>query len=359
MRMQKPSSDRLLATIALALLGMGCLLVLWPFLTSLLWAAILASTTWPLLMRLDAWTGGRRLLAASLMTVLVTVVFLGPVTTVALAMADNIAELARVVMAMIHDGLPDMPEWLSQLPLIGPALTNYWQQFAHDGERLMQELAKLSEPAQSIALAGGRALGRGVIDIALSVFLSFFIFVHGEHLLARIHTALWRLTGQRAVHVLGLVHGTVTGVIYGVLGTALAQAVLATMGLAIAGVPGAVLLGLATFFLSVVPVGPPLIWGGAAFWLFQQGQIGWAVFMAAWGFLVVSTVDNIIKPLIISRGASLPFAVVFLGVLGGVLAFGVIGAFIGPTLLAVGFMLIKEWTASQSSGVPDSDDAEL
>ena len=121
----------------------------------------------------------------------------------------------------------------------------------------------------------------------------------------------------------------------------------ALIGFLIVGVPGAVLLGAATFLLSVVPVGPPLVWGGAAFWLFQQGEPMWAVFMAAWGFFVVSTVDNFIKPFIISRGAKLPFAVVFLGVLGGVLAFGVIGAFLGPALLAVGFRLLNEWSASQ------------
>jgi predicted PurR-regulated permease PerM len=133
----------------------------------------------------------------------------------------------------------------------------------------------------------------------------------------------------------------------------LAQGVLASIGFLIAGVPGAMLLGVVTFFASVVPVGPPMVWGGAAIWLFQQGQVGWAVFMAAWGFFLVSTVDNVIKPFIISRGSSLPFAVVFLGVLGGVLAFGVIGAFLGPTLLALGYRLLGEWT---SPGVESSTD---
>jgi predicted PurR-regulated permease PerM len=138
---------------------------------------------------------------------------------------------------------------------------------------------------------------------------------------------------------------TVHGVIYGVLGTAMAQGVLAAIGFAIAGVPSSVLLGLITFFLSVVPVGPPLVWGGVAFWLFQQNETGWAIFVFIWGFLLVSTVDNIIKPFIISRGSRLPFVVVFLGVLGGVLAFGVIGAFLGPVLLAVTYQLVIEWTS--------------
>ena len=99
-------------------------------------------------------------------------------------------------------------------------------------------------------------------------------------------------------------------------------------------------------------MGPPLIWGPAAFWLFQQGELGWAIFVAAWGFFVVSTVDNVLKPLIISRGASLPFILVLLGVLGGVFAFGFIGVFLGPTLLAVGYRLMTEWTAGLAEGMP-------
>lgn len=342
-----PGSDRFLATLALALLGAGCILVLWPFLTALIWAAILVSTSWPAFLWLDRGVGGRRTLAACLMTLLVTVVLLGPIVAVALAMADNAAELGRAASALVRDGLPDAPAWLASLPLIGQSIHDFWQQFAHDGHRLMAELEKLAKPAQATALAAGRAVAAGVLDMGISVFLAFFFFIYGEALAERLRIALERLSGVRASYLLGIVRGTVTGVIYGILGTGLAQGVLAAIGFVIAGVPGAVLLGVATFFLSVVPVGPPLVWGGAAIWLFQDGQPGWAAFVAAWGFFLVSTVDNVIKPFIISRGASLPFAIVFLGVLGGVLAFGVIGAFLGPTLLAVGYRLITEWTAAE------------
>lgn len=331
------------------------MLVLWPFLTALVWAAILASTSWPAFLRLDRIVGGRRTLAATLMTLLVTVVLLGPILAVALALADNVAELGRAASALIKDGLPDAPSWLASLPLMGQSIHDYWQQFAHDGRGLMDELEKLAKPAQAAALAGGRLVGNGVLDMAISVFLAFFFFRHGEALAIRLRIALERLAGPRAIYLLGVARGTVTGVIYGILGTGLAQGVLAAIGFAIAGVPGAVLLGVATFFLSVVPVGPPLVWGGAAIWLFQQGQPGWAAFVAAWGFLLVSTVDNVVKPFIISRGASLPFAIVFLGVLGGVLAFGVIGAFLGPTLLAVGYRLTSEWTAVESAPSAEVD----
>lgn len=345
--MDSPRSDRLLATLALTLLGAGCTLVLLPFLTALVWAAILATTSWHVLMYLDRLVKGRRTLAAALVTLLITVVLLGPIVAVALGMADNVAELGRAVAAVTKDGLPDAPAWLTRVPLIGHAVHDYWQQFAHNGVRLMAELKKFAEPAQDWVLSGGRIIGRGVIDIGLSVFLAFFFLLHGEALATRLRIAMVRLAGQRAVYLVEIARGTVTGVIYGILGTALAQGVLAAIGFAIGGVPGAVLLGVMTFFFSVIPVGPPLIWGGAAIWLFQQGQPGWAIFVAAWGFFIVSTVDNVIKPFIISRGSSLPFAIVFLGVLGGVLAFGVIGVFLGPTMLALGYRLLSEWTTAE------------
>lgn len=344
-----PSSDRALAVLALTLLGAGCLLVLWPFLTALVWAAILVSTSWPAFLWLDRSVGGQRALAASLMTLLVTAVLLGPIASVALALADNVAELGRAVSALVKNGLPDAPFWLASLPFVGQSIHDYWQQFAHDSQKLMAALEGFAKPAQTAAMAGGRVVGKGVLDMSISVFIAFFFFLHGEALAGRLRVALQRLTGERAIYLLGIVRGTVTGVIYGILGTGLAQGVLAAIGFAIAGVPGAVLLGVATFFLSVAPVGPPLVWIGAAIWLFQDGQPGWAIFVVAWGFFLISTVDNVIKPFIISRGARLPFAVVFLGVLGGVLAFGVIGAFLGPTLLAVGYRLATEWTTAGSA----------
>lgn len=344
-------ADRLLAIVALTLLGVGCVYVLWPFMSSLAWAAILASTCWPALLWLDRLLKGRRVMAASLVTALITLVVLGPVTALAFGLADNIAQMGQGVANLMNSGLPDAPAWLRKLPLVGDSLFEYWQRLAHDGKRLMVELSKLADPAQKLALDTGRVVGKGVIDLGLSVFLAFFLFLHGESLALRLRVALSRLAGARAGYLIDITQGTVNGVIYGILGTALAQGVLAAIGFLVAGVPAAMLLGVVTFFFSVIPVGPPLVWGGAAIWLFQQGELGWAVFVAAWGFFLVSTVDNVIKPFIISRGSRLPFAVVLLGVLGGVLAFGVIGVFLGPTLLALGYRLLNEWTTSAN---PDS-----
>jgi predicted PurR-regulated permease PerM len=163
-------------------------------------------------------------------------------------------------------------------------------------------------------------------------------------------SAVERIAGERGQHLLEVAGNTVRGVVYGILGTALVQAVIAGIGFLIAGVPGAGVLALLTFFLSVVPVGPPLVWLPASLWLFQQGSTGWGVFMLIWG-VGVSSVDNVVKPWIISQGSAMPFLLIFFGVIGGALAFGFIGVFIGPTLLAVGYRLVAEWFASSRTDV--------
>jgi predicted PurR-regulated permease PerM len=159
--------------------------------------------------------------------------------------------------------------------------------------------------------------------------------------------AAQRIAGDRGMHLASVAATTVRGVVLGILGTALVQGVVAAIGFWIAGIQAAPLLGLLTFVASPVPVGPPLIWVPAGAWLIYDGHTGWGIFVLLWGTFAVSTIDNVIKPLIISRGVDLPFVFVLLGVLGGVIAFGFIGVFLGPVLLAVGYALLMEWAASR------------
>jgi predicted PurR-regulated permease PerM len=159
---------------------------------------------------------------------------------------------------------------------------------------------------------------------------------------------LERLIGHRAGYYIELVAGTVQRVVNGVIGTAAAQAVLALIGFLIAGVPGALVLGIVTFLLSLIPMGPPLVWIPATAWLVWKGDYGMAVFLGIWGMFIISGVDNVLKPYLISRGGNLPLVIVLLGVFGGLIAFGFIGLFIGPTLLAVAYSLLTDWSKSQS-----------
>jgi predicted PurR-regulated permease PerM len=164
-----------------------------------------------------------------------------------------------------------------------------------------------------------------------------------------VRNALNRIAGDLTERLLGIIGGTITGVVYGIVGTGLAQAVAALLGFWIAGVPGAIMLASLVFILSIIPAGPVLIWVGATVWLAYNDQPGWATFMVLWGFFVISGIDNIVKPLLISRGAAMPFVLVLLGVFGGVLAFGFVGIFLGPTLLAVGFNLVRRWTETRAA----------
>lgn len=351
--MQSINTDRYLGIAALALLLLGCAAVLRPFLIALLWAVILVSVTWPAFMLLERSVGSRRTLAALLMTCLVALVVIAPFAIVIFGLADNASQLVDAVTQQLERGLPHPPAWLSGIPLVGERIANYWLILINDTGRLATELKGLLPAAQATLLAAGKTVGAGLMELVLSVFIAFFLYRDGEAVDRRVNAVVARIAGDRSRRLMSVARNTVSGVVYGILGTALAQGVLAGIGFAIAGVPGALLLGLATFFLSPVPIGAPLIWGGAAFWLYQQGDTGWAIFIVLWGALVVSMVDNIIKPMIISRGSSLPFLLVLLGVLGGAVAFGLIGVFLGPVLLAVSYRLLNEWSNDLVRPLPD------
>lgn len=340
---QNKSTDRMLGIGALAVLMAGCLLVLFPFVTALLLAVILTFSTWPLYVRLRNAVGGRNTVAAALMTLAASLFLLAPFVIVATGLADNAAALMEALRGVFESGLPDAPAWVKTLPLAGERMDAYWRSLAHDDIQLIEELTNLLPPAREAFVKAGGYLAAGVLQLALSVLVAFFLYRDGDAAAVRVRDAASRVAGPDARHLLDVAGKTVNSVVYGILGTALAQGVLAGIGFLIAGVPGATLLGLVTFFLSVVPVGPPLIWGSATIWLFYQGSVGSAIFMGLWGLLVISLVDNFLKPIIISRGSHLPFILVFLGVLGGVLTFGFIGVFLGPTLLAVGYQVLNEW----------------
>jgi predicted PurR-regulated permease PerM len=338
-----PTTEKMLGLGALAALVAGCLLVLFPFVTALLLAAILAHSTWPLNSRLRRAVGGRNTLAAALMTVVAILFLLAPFVIVTAGLADNATALMEALRAVFESGLPAPPAWLKALPLVGEGLHAYWSSLVFDKARLTEELSRLIPAARQTVVAAGGHLAAGLLQLALSLLVAFFLFRDGDRVAARLRDGASRVVGSDARRLIELSGKTVNSVVYGILGTGLAQGILAAVGFLIAGVPGATLLGLATFFLSVVPIGPPLIWGSATLWLFYQGSTGMAIFMGLWGLLLVSTVDNVLKPFLISRGSRLPFILVFLGVLGGVLSFGLIGVFLGPTLLAVGYEVLKEW----------------
>jgi predicted PurR-regulated permease PerM len=346
--------ERNVGWIVLCLLLAGCLLVLLPFVSAMLWGIVLAISCWPAYERLLRLTANRRTVASLLMMVGMILVFLLPFAIVGITLADNVSALTAALGTWIAAGPPAPPGWLAKIPVIGAKAFEAWSSVASDTGKILEKSKEWIQPVSSVLLRGGILLGRGVIELALSVLISFFLFREGLSAAERLGTAVERISGERGQRLLIVAGKTVRGVVYGILGTALVQAVLAGVGYFMAGVPGAALLALLTFFFSVVPIiGTGLVWIPAACWLFHQGSTGWGIFMLIWG-LAIANIDNFIKPWFISQGSEMPFLLVFFGVIGGALTFGFIGVFLGPTLLAVGWRLVKEWASSAPAKPTDT-----
>ncbi|SDU33624.1 AI-2E family transporter [Geopseudomonas guangdongensis] len=339
--------DRLLVQILMIGLLGACLWVLAPFWSALFWAAVLAFASWPLMRGLTRLLGDRPATAAGLLTLGWMLLVAVPLVWLGFNLADHLRQALALFKDMQVAGLPPAPEWMAGLPLVGPSLVEAWETLDQQGSALLASIKPYLGEVGNWLLARSARIGGGVLELALSLVLVFFFYRDGPRLAEYALSLLERLLGNRAEHYLELVAGTVQRVVNGVIGTAAAQAALAFIGFMIAGVPGALVLGLLTFVLSLIPMGPPLVWIPASAWLFWQGSYGMGLFLAVWGLVVISGVDNVLKPYLISRGGNLPLVVVLLGVFGGILAFGFMGLFLGPTLLAVAYSLIGDWIAHQ------------
>ncbi len=336
-----------LGWLVLIMLGAGCIAVMWPFLSAFLWAGILCFSCWPLYGRLLAFLKGRKTVAAAMMALGLMLVVLLPFAIIGATLADQVKDLSTAARSWIDSGPPKPPAWLNKLPVVGPRAVSQWQNVTQDSTKFVAALRRVIEPVSAKLLSLGVLLGAGLVHLALSLFICFFLFRNGTWAASQLSAVVMRIGGDRAARLLDLAGSTVRGVVYGVLGTALIQAVLAAIGFLIAGIPGAGVLALFTLFLSVVPLGPALVALPGAFWLYHQGATGWAVFIMIWA-LGVGSIDNFLKPWLISRGSPSPFLLILFGVLGGAIAFGFIGVFLGPTLLAVGYRIFQEWVSEKT-----------
>lgn len=344
----------LLTAAALLAFVVATARVLLPFVAAGLLAAVLVMTSWPLFRRLrdrlrsPGW-------AAALMTVLMLLVVVGPLATAVQWVVQSGPGWVEQLQGWIERGVPAPPAWLAQVPLIGEVTAERWAAAVDDPGVLRQFGLQLLEMGREPLLSGGRLVGSGLLQLLTATFLAFFLWRDGAELVARLQKTLGQLCGDAAREIPGLVYATVNSVMIGVVGTGLAQGAIAGVGFAIAGVPGPVLLGALTAVVSILPSGTVPIWAGAALWLAFTGEPGWAVFMVAWGLLLVSTIDNVLRPIIISRGGGLSFLPVFLGMVGGTFAFGFVGLFVGPTLLAVAFRLWQHWVGERRpEAMPDA-----
>jgi predicted PurR-regulated permease PerM len=331
------------------LVVLGCLKVLLPFASAILWAIVLCLSTWPLYDRLRQHLRLRemRSVAALLMTLSLAIVAVTPFAIAFWSLSDQAKVVTKTVAGEIDEWPPPLPQWLVGLPTVGPRLKSYWEEpTAAEAAQRSQEVSRVMEEARSLTVRVVRAIGRGILQTLLALFVAFFLYRDGEILATRLRAVIIRIAGaNRGGRILDVAHTTIIGVIFGVLGTALVQGLVAEIGFAAAHVPGAFLLAFLTFAISIIPFGPAMIWVPALFWLLHQGSHGAAIFLLGWSLGAHAAVEAFIKPFLISRGGSLPLVLVLLGVLGGATAFGFIGVFLGPTLLAVGYRWLDEWSA--------------
>jgi predicted PurR-regulated permease PerM len=324
-------------------LFIGVLAIVKPFTTAILFGATLATAAWPMRQALVR-HGLRRGSAAVLLLLFSLVLVVLPMLVVAPHLADQLGQGMQRVQTYFAT-TPEQPAWIRGVPLVGRRLAAAWDRVVE----VKGNLRALAEPytanLEQVMIGVARALADSLVQVLLSLIVATMFWTNGDALVSVLHDALLRLGGLIAEQALDVAAGAIRGVAYGVVGTAAIQAVLLTIGLAVSGVPGAAMLGFVALLLAISQIGGPLlvlIWGGAAWWLFAQDHQAWGAFMIVWG-VFVSTIDNFIKPWLIGFGIEMPMSLTILGVFGGFLAFGFLGLFIGPTLIAIMFTLLQAW----------------
>lgn len=348
-RKDKNQIYQLIAGItAVTFIIIGCLVILSPFFPAILLATILSLSAWPAFSWLNRKLGRRPAISALLMTILLALCFIAPMVIIGTSTADNFTKVYTLVEQGVQGGAAEkIALTLKKAPYAGHYLEDSWRALTADKKRVMNVLKEYGGSTSQFVLKFGGTIGRGLLDLTLGVLISYFFFLHGARVAVRVNNLIETFGGERGKHLLDVSKNTLIGVVYGMMGTALAQGLLAAFGFWFAEVPGATFLGLLTFFISFVPGGPPIIWLPVAAWLFSEGHSYMGVFIVLWGLLAVGMMDNILRPYFVSRGSNLPFLLVLLGIVGGVMAFGFIGIFIGPTLLALAYTLVIEWSHAQ------------
>jgi predicted PurR-regulated permease PerM len=332
--------ERIVVALLFVGLVVGVALILRPFVTAFLFGGIIFIATSPIRRWLLHHGWSNAAVAISLTAIAVAFVIV-PLVVLTPRLAAQLTEVASHLQDYLTQR-PEPPSWLIQAPLIGAKAGQLWGSLARG--QIQDFLSPYSGSLAKLLLALGAALAEGVLQTALALAIAAMLWLRGDVLKSVLEDVGERFAGSFGHDLLYAAAASVRSVAYGIIGTALIQAILLTAGLLAARVPAAVVLGFLSLLIALSQIGILLvvIWGGAAWWLFNNSSEGWAIFMIVWG-LFVSCIDNVIRPLLVGFGATMPITLVFLGVLGGFIAFGFLGMFIGPSLLAVSLALLKAW----------------
>lgn len=337
-----PLSRRLAPWLAVTGLGVLVSLIVAPFLAPLAWASVLAYASWPLTEWLREKCGGRETVAAALATVLVAVIFCAPVLWLVWLGQQEVGSLYPALMTFLA-APPELPDWLLGVPWIGEWLAQQRALLLSDPQGLAAAFRGWlgTHASDAAELAGG--VGRNLVKLLLTLTIVFFFYRDGGRIVSELRHVLVCFIGPRIHGYLAAAGAMTRAVVYGILLTALVQGVVAGLGYWVAGLGSPVTLGVLTALVALIPFATPLAWGGAGAWLMFQGEVGAAIGVWIWGAAVVSQLDNVLRPLFISSAGAIPFLLVLIGVLGGILAFGLVGLFIGPVVLSLALAVWREW----------------
>ncbi len=330
---------------AVAALVAACFLIAEPFLSTVAWAVILAVSAWPSFARLTVALGNRRRLGSAIFTVVGVVILVLPLVLAGLSASRRAPAVMQAIDYVEQNGVPGPPDAVARLPLAGPRLFDLWSGISQQGSEVLAHYRTEINVTVRWLLRRAGSFGLTVLQFALAIVIAGLLLIRAERACALLRAFAGRIGGQEALDLLPLVEHTIRAVSLGVVGTALVEGVLSGIGFAIAGERGAILLGCATFLICLLQAGPGLVFLPAAVWIWWRGDVGWAVFILAWHMALVLPIEMFGRPFFISRGTGLPMLLIFVGVLGGLLAFGFIGVFVGATVLAVSYTMMLRWLA--------------
>ena len=314
-----------------------------PFWSALIWATTIVVATWPLMIHVQRLLGGRRALAVLLMTVVIAAVFIVPFGMAVAVLLDLVVQGAELVKKVLDNGLPPLPHWVVSIPWVGEAFDTQYKEFAAQGpEGIADLLRPYAREAASFTFRITGGAGVVAIHFLLTIILAAILYSQGELAAQGVVAFARRIGGDRAEETVRLAAHAARGVALGIVVTALVQSLLAGLALWVSGVPRAGVLLAITFVLCLAQLGPLLVLLPAVIWLFWSGNAVWGVTLAI-ATVIITLIDNVLKPLLIKRGVDLPLLLLIAGVIGGLLGFGVVGLFIGPVILAVTYTLLVAW----------------
>lgn len=347
-----------LQVLALSTLIVASFWIIRPFLAAILWAVTGSIATWPLLLRVQSWLGGKRSLAVALMSLILLLTMLAPLYLAIATVTDHIDQLAKWSKSIANLTVPAPPSWIRELPLVGRNLAARWTQLSIAGPE--QIAARLSPIVQALGvwfLSQVGNLGLLLLQFFLTVIILAILYANAETAALSARLFARRLAGMRGEQAALLAAQAIRGVALGIVVTAIVQTILVGVGLALVGVPFASLLTALTFILAIVQIGPVPLLIGVVVWVYSKSGAFWGTGFLLWA-LFCGLIDNLLRPLLIKRSTDIPLPLIVAGVIGGLIAFGVIGLFIGPVVLAVSHALLIAWM-SENEPKPTSESQVL